>query len=148
MGRAEGAGSRFRKSTLRVIVVDASVLVAILAGEPGADDLIAEIMTDRCVTTPLAVWETTISLARIFGAEPSDILDEVRRLLFLSGIDEVAVSGMMGTLAVDAYARFGKGRHPARLNFGDCFAYACAKHLGARLLFKGDDFGKTDISPV
>lgn len=47
--------------------------------------------------------------------------------------------------AIDAYARYGKGRHPAALNMGDCHAYACAKAHGARLLFKGDDFSRTDI---
>ena len=48
-------------------------------------------------------------------------------------------------LAIDAYARFGKGRHPAGLNFGDCFAYACARHFDVPLLYKGDDFALTDI---
>ena len=48
-------------------------------------------------------------------------------------------------LAIDAYARYGKGRHPAALNFGDCFAYACAKHFDVPLLYKGNDFAQTDI---
>ena len=51
-------------------------------------------------------------------------------------------------LAAQAYAEFGKGRHQAALNMGDCFAYACAKANRARLLFKGDDFSKTDIAPA
>jgi ribonuclease VapC len=48
-------------------------------------------------------------------------------------------------IALDAFVRYGKGRHPARLNFGDCFAYACARHLGEPLMFKGGDFPQTDI---
>ncbi|HET6195707.1 MAG TPA: type II toxin-antitoxin system VapC family toxin, partial [Acetobacteraceae bacterium] len=51
-------------------------------------------------------------------------------------------------LATEAYAQFGKGRHPAALNMGDCFAYACARTNGARLLFKGRDFARTDIEPA
>ena len=49
-------------------------------------------------------------------------------------------------LGLEAYAHYGKGRHPAKLNMGDCFAYACAKSHKAKLLFKGDDFTKTDIA--
>jgi len=49
-------------------------------------------------------------------------------------------------LALEAYDRFGKNRHPANLNFGDCFAYACARHYGVPLLYKGNDFTKTDIA--
>jgi len=51
-------------------------------------------------------------------------------------------------MAIDAFERFGKGRHPAALNFGDCFAYACARRFGVPLLYKGDDFPQTDIEPA
>ena len=57
----------------------------------------------------------------------------------------VAIGDTEHTLALDAYARFGKGRHPAKLNMGDCFAYACARANHASLLFAGDDFSHTDI---
>jgi ribonuclease VapC len=60
----------------------------------------------------------------------------------------VPIGGLEFDLAADAYARFGKGRHPAKLNMGDCYAYACAKANQARLLFKGGDFVKTDIEPA
>jgi ribonuclease VapC len=70
--------------------------------------------------------------------------------LFLGalGFRIVPIAASEFELAMDAYARFGKGRHPTRLNLGDCFAYACAKANRARLLFKGDDFAKTDIEPA
>jgi ribonuclease VapC len=55
---------------------------------------------------------------------------------------------MQADRALDAFTRFGKGRHPARLNLGDCFAYALASTLNEPLLFKGEDFGKTDIEPA
>lgn len=61
-------------------------------------------------------------------------------------ITVVPVPPEAAALAVEAYARFGKGRHKAGLNFGDCFAYACARHFDVPLLYKGDDFAKTDIA--
>jgi ribonuclease VapC len=61
------------------------------------------------------------------------------------GIDIVSMPADIGDAAIDAFQRFGKGRHPAALNMGDCFAYACAKRLGVPLLYKGDDFSLTDI---
>ena len=60
-------------------------------------------------------------------------------------IEIIPVDHGLAELAADAFARFGKGRHPASLNYGDCFAYALAKHLRAPLLFKGEDFAKTDV---
>jgi ribonuclease VapC len=65
--------------------------------------------------------------------------------LKLAKIDVRAVPPEARDLAIDAYARYGKGRHPAALNFGDCFAYACARAANAPLLYKGDDFPQTDI---
>lgn len=64
------------------------------------------------------------------------------------GIDVVGVDREQGVLARRAFARYGKGRHPAGLNFGDCFAYALATVLGDSLLFKGRDFSQTDVTPA
>lgn len=73
---------------------------------------------------------------------------ETQLNLFLreAQIEEIEITPAVGVLAVDCFTRFGKGRHQARLNFADCLSYACAKAHGARLLFKGDDFAKTDIN--
>ncbi len=60
----------------------------------------------------------------------------------------VPITAEIGRMAVEAFARFGRGNHPARLNLGDCFAYACARNLGVPLLFKGTDFSQTDIATV
>ena len=65
-----------------------------------------------------------------------------------AGVEIVAVSAEQMDTALDAWRRFGKGRHLANLNFGDCFSYALAAASGEPLLFKGDDFGKTDVSRV
>jgi ribonuclease VapC len=72
----------------------------------------------------------------------------VRSFLNLNGIEYVGIGEREYDLATQAYAEFGKGRHPAALNMGDCFAYACARANRAALLSKGDDFGMTDIRSV
>jgi ribonuclease VapC len=72
----------------------------------------------------------------------------VRRFLDAGGFQFVSIGEREFEVAADAYAQFGKGRHPAALNMGDCYAYACAKTNQATLLFKGDDFSKTDIGTV
>ncbi len=63
----------------------------------------------------------------------------------LAAIEILPITAEIGDLALDAFDRYGKGRHPARLNMGDCFAYACARHYRQPLLYKGDDFALTDI---
>jgi ribonuclease VapC len=70
------------------------------------------------------------------------------RLLFRLGVEVVPVSREYAEIARSAFRRFGKGRHPAGLNFGDCFAYALAQALGEPLLFAGDDFSQTDVAVV
>ena len=66
-------------------------------------------------------------------------------VLAFAGIRTIEIGPAEALAALDAYARFGKGRHPARLNMGDCFAYACARIHNAPLLFKGEDFARTDV---
>lgn len=126
--------------------VDASAFVAILASEKGADALLARLQqADIRYTSPMAVWETSLALARERQIAPTDALQLVTDFLKLLSIAVEPVDQHMGELAVIAHQRFGKGRHPASLNFGDCFAYACARQLDMPLLYKGDDFPQTDI---
>lgn len=80
------------------------------------------------------------------GRQQQEGIDDADSLLAQSGIETVAWTAELADLATDAFLRFGKGQgHPAQLNFGDCMAYAVAKSLDVPLLFKGDDFAKTDI---
>jgi ribonuclease VapC len=72
--------------------------------------------------------------------------DHVQRFLDAFGFEWVAISEHEYTLALEAYAHYGQGRHPAKLNMGDCFAYACAKSHRATLLFTEHDFSETDIA--
>ncbi len=128
--------------------VDASALTAILVNEPGADELVARLeLAERRVTSPLAVWETAVAVARLLGLSPSAACSEVMDYLSIAGIELTAVAPETAMIATDAFERYGKGRHRAALNFGDCFAYACARQSGVPLLWTGSDFALTDIEP-
>lgn len=129
------------------MVIDASALTAILADEPDRADLLARIERAQTrLTSPLAVWETALALVRVLAIDAAAATAAVERFLDLAGIAVVAVEPQTAAIAIDAWSRYGKGRHPAALNFGDCFAYACARQAKLPLLFKGDDFSRTDIA--
>lgn len=126
--------------------VDASALCAILLAEPEADNLKARLAaaSDKS-TSAIAMFETVMALHRETGLDITTCRATVARLLAVAEIAFVPIGEAEREAALDAVDRFGKGRHPARLNMGDCFAYACARTRGVSLLFKGDDFGLTDI---
>jgi ribonuclease VapC len=126
------------------VVVDTSALIAVLFGEPERDALIAQLSTadDPLISAGTLLEASIVMLART-GETGLRALDE---LLAAAGVRCVAVDGDHVRLATEAFARFGKGRSPAGLNLGDCFAYSLAKAAGRPLLFKGSDFGQTDIT--
>jgi len=97
------------------------------------------------MTSPLAVWEAATATARVLIIAPSRAGEIILAYLRDTNIDLVDVPAEITITAISAFERFGKGRHKAALNFGDCFAYACAKHFRQPLLFKGGDFTQTDI---
>lgn len=127
--------------------VDASALVAILGEEADGLELAGRVHRAAHVhTSAIALYEAVVGLARakrITIAEAQIALDQ---FIALSGAQIVPITAETGRAALAAFDRFGRGRHPARLNMGDCFAYACARGLGVPLLFKGDDFSQTDIA--
>jgi ribonuclease VapC len=126
--------------------IDASALTALLTDEHDARELLARLQQTRTrLTSPLAMWEAAIAVARVLDLSVGETAEAVERYLELLEIELVAVPPETATIALDAFDRYGKGRHPARLNFGDCFAYACARHFGQPLMFKGSDFPQTDI---
>ena len=130
-----------------MMYVDASALVAILTDEPDAD-LYTDALdgTELAITSALSTYETAMALARKRRGRLDDSEKDVTDFLRCSGITVVPVAAAEAKVALEAAQRYGKGRgHPAQLNFGDCFAYAVATTHEASLLFKGDDFGKTDI---
>lgn len=128
------------------VFADASALIAIVANEPEAlafaDCLERQ---PRRLCSGLAVWETVAGLCRSYTFSVPSARARVQLFLKTLAFEYVSIGEHECDLAADAYAQFGKGRHPAALNMGDCFAYACARANEAKLLFKGDDFVKTDI---
>lgn len=126
--------------------VDASAIVAILADEPDRAELISKIeAAESLLTSPLCVFETALAVARVISCPMTVAQRETNELVTRTRMQIVDIDAEIGTIAIEAYARFGKGRHKAALNMGDCFAYACAKHCGVSLLCKGNDFVHTDI---
>ena len=128
------------------MVVDTSVITAMIVDEPERDlfeDLILRAST--VVISVAAVVEISIVLRHKRRDSDAERLDE---LLSKLRIDVRGVDLSLGKLAREAFAQYGKGRHPAALNFGDCFTYALAKARDDVLLFKGDDFARTDIVPA
>jgi len=126
------------------MVIDTSALVAILTDEPDAARYEDAIDRDPVRRMSVAsVLETAIVLEHRFGNDASRELD---LLIHRLPIEVVGVDQDQLEWARIAYRKFGRGRHAASLNFGDCFAYALAKVTGEPLLFKGDDFAKTDLA--
>jgi len=125
-----------------VIVIDASAVVAILLEERGYEGLAERLRAaDERVMSPVSTVEVVMALARRFS-EPSVIADGYLRR---SAISVHPTDADQAYWAQQAFLTYGKGRHPARLNLGDCFSYAAAKALNAPLLYVGGDFAKTDI---
>ena len=128
------------------MVVDTSALLAILQAEPEAEDLVEAIDAAlHCVLSVVSFVEASMVLDARYGAAGRDRLD---RLLRESGMELAPVDAEQGQIARDAFRDFGRGRHRARLNFGDCFSYALAKQRGESLLFKGGGFPHTDVRPA
>ena len=127
--------------------VDASALVAVLLDEPEADRIAAALdNAGPHVTSPVAIFETVAALMRRKGCSRSVGEQWVRAALTAAQIAVMPVTEEIGRAALDAYDRYGKGRrHPAQLNMGDCFAFACARVHGVALLYKGEDFKKTEL---
>ncbi len=128
-------------------VVDISAIVALLLEEPKATAIREYLATHaNGVLSAGALLELRIvCLRRISRVE----FEEVPTFLRSLGITIVPVTEAQANLAADAYARFGKGQgHPAQLNFGDCFSYALAHERGLPLLFVGDDFARSDLTPA
>jgi len=126
------------------MVVDTSALMAILQDEPERRAFNEAIeAAESCAMSTASFLETSMIVESRYGPDGTRDLD-----LFISKarITLASVDADQAYVARDAFRRYGKGRHPAGLNFGDCFAYALAKMLGEPLLFKGNDFVLTDIA--
>jgi ribonuclease VapC len=125
------------------VVIDTSALVALLGMEPEAARIAQAIEADPVRLLSAATWvESSIVLESRRGEAA---VREMELLLARAGIRIEAVTAEHAQLAREAWRRFGKGRHSAGLNYGDCFSYALARATGEALLFKGQDFPQTDV---
>jgi ribonuclease VapC len=126
--------------------IDASALVAIIAPENDGPSLADRLRrANNRFTSAIAVYETTLALRRIGNTTIAAVTPVIDDFLSVSGVETISIDTEIGRLAIETFARFGRGNHPAQLNMGDCFAYACARSLGVPLLAKGDDFTQTDV---
>jgi ribonuclease VapC len=125
-----------------MIVFDTSAIVAMILDEPGHELLATRMQfEDERAVSAVSIVEATMVLSRTYS-KPNEVLQEFveKAALKLSAVDS-----QQAEIAQMAFLQYGKGRHPARLNLGDCFSYAAAKAHDALLLYTGGDFAKTDI---
>jgi ribonuclease VapC len=129
------------------VFVDASAIVAILASEDDAPTLTARLLRAATIeTSSLAMYEAVLGLARARRIALADAERTVADFLIRAQAEIVPITVEIGHAALQAFARYGRGRHPAQLNMGDCFAYACARARNVQLLYKGDDLAQTDLA--
>jgi ribonuclease VapC len=128
------------------MILDSSAVVAILMEESGAEDLLVKLRQPGPIGIGApTLLETGIVLAQRFQKDPTPVLEGFLREL---GGNVLPFDETHWRVATDAFLRFGKGRHPAALNFGDCLAYAASKIAGRPLLCIGNDFAQTDLDLV
>lgn len=126
------------------MVIDSSALLAVLLGEPGAEMIAHAIAADpRRLASAFSILETAIVIETKKGEHAGRELD---LLVHRAQIDVVVMDVGQVELARSAYRKFGKGRHPAGLTIGDCCSYALSRYTGEPLLFRGDDFTRTDVA--
>lgn len=132
---------------MTALVADTSAIIGIIAKEPGWERIVDAIhaASERIIST---ATELELALVVVGRRGTQDNLESLDRLLRTLCLEARPVDRKQIHIAREAFLKFGKGRHPAALNFGDCFSYALAKSLQARLLFVGNDFARTDIEAV
>lgn len=125
------------------VVIDTSAIMAILLNEP---------QIEHCQDCLIAANEIIISAGTLaealIVATTRGRKHQLDHFIEMLGIQTIPLDALHANLASQAYQKWGKGNHPAGLNFGDCFAYSLARHLNLPLLFIGNDFSKTDIVPA
>ncbi|MDQ0469441.1 type II toxin-antitoxin system VapC family toxin [Labrys wisconsinensis] len=140
--------------------IDASAIVAVINQEPGWQEIVKRLseMQDGCLVSPVVRFEAVLAVARAAAKAGGADVKPTPHILAIARelVDElfkefeareIEVSRAIGDKALDAAMTYGKTiGHPADLNFGDCFAYACAKEYKTGLIYKGDDFARTDLA--
>lgn len=129
-----------------MIAIDTSAIIVILFREPEYDKFVRIVTdADRCLVSAVSYLEASLVLV---GRGAPTAVEELEALVRRVEIEVVPFDFVLATQASNAFIRFGKGRHPASLNFGDCASYALAQARGVPLLYKGGDFARTDVIGV
>ncbi|NMF82624.1 type II toxin-antitoxin system VapC family toxin [Nodosilinea sp. P-1105] len=128
---------------VQVVVVDTSALIALLLQESEAEQIAGILSMARTIriTAPNLLETAIVAITR----RGEKGYDQLQAMLKRLEVEVVACDGALVEIAIQAWQQYGKGRHPAGLNFGDCFSYALAKQQSTPLLFKGEDFSQTDL---
>ena len=131
-----------------ILFLDASAMVAMMTGEPGSAVIEERFgAADEVLCSALSLWEAARAVARKRTIPISFAYSEIETFVTHFAMRLVPIGALESHAAVDAHNRYGKGSgHPAKLNMGDCFAYACAKANDAKLLYTGNDFANTDMA--
>jgi ribonuclease VapC len=128
------------------VFIDTSVIVAILSKEPDATEFANQIEAAEGLTSALVILESATILSTKLGLDPVVVETRIQAFLHEARIKLAPMDAATASLAVKAFADYGKGRgHPAQLNLADCLSYACARAQGVPLLYKGKDFSHTDL---
>jgi ribonuclease VapC len=129
------------------MIIDASAIVAMMLDEPEGPVLATRIEAANVrLTHPISVFEAAQAVSRQWRRALADVKQDIRAFLAQADIGVVEIGSREAMAAIEAAALYGKGRHPAALNMGDCFSYAIAKLRGMPLLYKGEDFSHTDLA--
>jgi len=128
------------------VFIDTSVIVAILSKEPDATEFANQIEAAEGLTSALVILESAMILSTKLGLDPVVVETRIQAFLDEARIKLAPMDAATASLAVKAFADYGKGRgHPAQLNLADCLSYACARAQGVPLLYKGKDVSHTDL---
>jgi ribonuclease VapC len=128
------------------VFVDASAIIAILTYEDEKTHFELKLKgAEAVITSPMAIYEAVVGVARKLSCSISEAQSAVSKFVTETEARIASIDEAIGDAALVAFDKFGKGRHRAGLNMGDCFSYACAKTHRVPLLFKGDDFVHTDV---
>ncbi|MEO8884221.1 MAG: type II toxin-antitoxin system VapC family toxin, partial [Devosia sp.] len=141
-----GQGLLRRPLGRRLMFIDASAIIAIIGGDADGLSMAARLAQARNVfVSPVAINDAVAGLARKRACPIKEAISLVDAFVEETVAQTMDITAAIGRDAIEAFGRYGKGRHPADLNMGDCFAYACAKSRQVPLLFKGNHFVHTDI---
>jgi ribonuclease VapC len=126
------------------LILDSSAIIAVIRREPGHESIVAamEAASMLAIGAP-TLFETGLVMVRAWDVRGRSL---VARFLEEKDISVLPFDERHWSVAAEAFIRYGKGRHPARLNYGDCMTYATAKVAGLPLLFVGEDFARTDVA--